>query len=281
MEDLMDSNKMLKKLLVKFDRLNKLIVDQQSIVVVPARRQANLPVSDLDIEEDYIFFCFAKFTKTLIAIQKLIEIELFEDALVLTRSNYECFIHAKSIIKKNDMINHLVEYKLGLIGRKRYKYAPSNRNYVIDIHTSEVHPYVSQVKDIAQKANESITYKHVYSYLCDITHCNLITSSYYRDGVRYSYKLVSKEAEFNVLLWNVYFNLKFYNTLIEAEIFEIEELEERVLDVLSSDSLKLMTVFEAEEKRIIQELKNLNDENQIAGLKKYLNVVEKLKRNLD
>lgn len=170
---------------------------------------------------------------------------MFEDALILTRSNYECFIHAKSIIKQNDMINHLVEYKLGLIDEKRYKYASKN---VIDIHTSEVHPYISQVKDIAQKANEYITYKHVYSYLCDITHCNLITSSYYRDGVHYSYKLVNKEAEFNALLWNVYFNLKFYNTLIEAEIFEIEELEERVLDVLSSDSLKLMTVFEAEEK---------------------------------
>lgn len=52
----MDNNGILKNLLVKLDCLNKDIVDQQSIVVVPARRQANLPVSDLDIEEDYIFF---------------------------------------------------------------------------------------------------------------------------------------------------------------------------------------------------------------------------------
>lgn len=281
----MDSNKMLKKLLEKFDRLNKLIVDQQAIAVVPGKRQGNLPVSDLDIEEDYIFYCFTKFTKTLISIQKLIESALFEDALILTRSNYECFIHAKSIIKQNDMINHLVEYKLGLIDEKRYKYALSKkgrviRDKVIDTLTSEEHTYISQVRSIAIKANEDITYEHVYSYLCDITHCNLITSSYYRDGIHYSYELVSKEAEFNVLLWNVYFNYKFYNTLIEAEILEIEELEEMVLDVLLSDSLKLMKVFEDEEKRIIQELKNLNDEEQIEKLRNYIKVVNELKRNL-
>ena len=58
----------LQKLFEKYVTLNKLIVNNQAIAVVPGKRIANISVSDLDIEEDYIFFCFTKFTKTLISI---------------------------------------------------------------------------------------------------------------------------------------------------------------------------------------------------------------------
>nr|WP_285842629.1 DUF5677 domain-containing protein [Ureibacillus chungkukjangi] len=265
--------------------MNKQIIDQQAIAVVPSRKIANLPISDLDVEEDYIFFCFTKFTKTMLAIQKLIELELFEDALILTRSNYECFIHAKSVVKYNNMIDHLVEYKLGLINEKRYKYVENKkgrivRNKIVDIANSKEFDFINQIKSIAIKANEKITYEYIYPYLCDITHCNLITSAYYRDGIKYSYDKVNEQAKFNVLLWNVYFNLKFYNTLIEAEIFEIDELEERVLDVLISDSLKLLKVFEQEEKKAIKQLDELTGSTERDSFMNYINVIKELKSNL-
>jgi hypothetical protein len=99
----------LEKLFKKYLKLNKRIVDEYSVAVVPAKRMAQIPVNDLDVEEDFIYFCFTKFTKSMIAINELMSKELYEDALILTRSNYECFINAKSVIKTEGMIEHLVD----------------------------------------------------------------------------------------------------------------------------------------------------------------------------
>ena len=68
----MEKMPFLKKLLNKYVELNKHIVNEYSIASVPAKRLANIPVNDLDIEEDFIYFCFTKNTKTLVAIQNLI-----------------------------------------------------------------------------------------------------------------------------------------------------------------------------------------------------------------
>ncbi len=266
--------------------LNKVIIDQQAIAVVPGKKVGRLPISDLDIEEDYIFFCLTKFTKTMISIQNLIKNDLYEDALILTRSNYECLIHAKAIVENNNMITHLVEYKFGLLNEKRYKFTKNNngrinRSRIADIdNPNEEFNYIHSISSIANQANERVSYEHIYSYFCDITHCNFITSAYYRDGVNYSYEMVNDLALYNVLLWNVYFSIKFYITLIDAEIFEIEELEERVLDVLLSDPIKLLKVFEDEEKKVIQDINKLTDENAIKSLQDYLHKIKIIKGSL-
>lgn len=269
----------------KYIDLNKLIVDEQAMAVVPAKRNDNIPVNDLDIEEDYIFFCFTKFTKSLLSIQHLVNLHLYEDALILTRSNYECLIHAKSVIKYGGMIDHLVEYKLGLRGEKRYKFAVNKKgwrvkNKIIDKGTLEEYEYIEQVRSIAKKAMETDTYDHIYSYLCEMTHCNFITSGYYRDGIIYSYELISEKALYNVLLWNVYFNLKFYNTLIEAEILEIEDLEELVQGVLITDPIKVCEIFEFEQKRIIKLFEEQPLDSEKESIEEYLEILNKLKSNL-
>ncbi|WP_368996679.1 hypothetical protein [Caldifermentibacillus hisashii] len=75
-----------------------------------------------------------------------------------------------------------------------------------------------------------------------------------------------------------YFGLT--STLIDAEIFEIEELEERVLDILLSDLIKLLKVFEDEEKKVVQDINKLTDENSIKSLQDYLNKINIIKRSL-
>jgi hypothetical protein len=75
-----------------------------------------------------------------------------------------------------------------------------------------------------------------------------------------------------------YFGLT--STLIDAEIFEIEELEERVLDILLSDPIKLLKVFEDEEKKVVQDINKLTDENSIKSLQDYLNKINIIKRSL-
>lgn len=281
----MDNIKTLKRLFNNYLNLNKVLVDQAAIAVVPARKTGNLPISDLDIEEDYIYYCFTKFTKTMIAIENLLKNELYEDALILVRSNYECLVNAKSIIKNDKMIDHLIDYKLGLLNQKKYDFVKSKKGNNIWGKISPIKDksieiaYISNISQIAEVAEEETSYKYIYSYLCDITHCNMVTSPYYREGIQYTYKLANDLVLFNVLLWSIYFNLKFYNTLIDSEILEIQELEDSVLDILISDQIKVLKFFEDEEKRIIKELNAISDEEEKIKCREYLVVLESLKRN--
>ncbi|ERI11706.1 hypothetical protein HMPREF0083_00226 [Aneurinibacillus aneurinilyticus ATCC 12856] len=229
--------------------LNKQIVDVQALAVVPAKRASNLPVNDLDIEEDFIFFCFSKFTKTILAIDKLIKSGFYEDALILTRSNYENFINSKAVVINPKMIDHLVEYKLGLINEKKYKFVNKRKSIIANIETNAEIQYINTISKIAKKSKEQDTYRIVYSYLCDITHCNIITSGYYRNGIQYSYELKNEIALYNALLWSVFLNIKFYNVLIVGEIFEYDELEEAVLGLLLNDNIKFVRIIEDEIKR--------------------------------
>jgi hypothetical protein len=263
---------LLKSLLQKYVKLNKEIINTYAIAVVPSKRTGKLPINDLDIEEDFIFFCFTKFTKTMLAIESLISKDLNEDALILTRSNYECFINAKSVIKTSGMIDHLVEYKLGLVNEKRYK--KKSRNQIISKDSEGAFKYISSVWEIAKSANEESTYNYVYSFLCEITHLNMLTSGYYRKGIEYSYSLSSKIAKYNALLWNVYLNIKFYYTLIESEIIEDEEYNESLAGMLITDTIKLQKVFETEIKRIEQET-DMNDEYV-----KYIDILKNLFRKI-
>ncbi|WP_221563171.1 DUF5677 domain-containing protein [Alkalihalobacillus sp. TS-13] len=267
--------KKLQNLLTKYIELNKMIVDQQAIAVVLSKKVGNIPVSDLDYEEDFIFFCFTKFTKSMIAIETLIESDLYEDALNLTRSNYECLINAKAVTKSDDMLDQLIDYKLGLNGEKKYRHAFSKKgnpiyNKVVNIHTLEEDNLIN-IKGIADKAEEEVSYNNVYSFLSEITHCNFLTSGYYREGIDYSYSMVNEIALVNTLLWNVYFNIKFYGLFIDEEVFDIEDLEKHVLSILLSDTLKVAKILEDEEKRVENEAKKLQDQDEIDQAKQYIN----------
>lgn len=249
----------LKKLFDRYIDLNKKIVKFQSIVVVPSKRIGGMPVNDIDIEEDFVYFCFAKFTKTMISINILVKEKLYEDALILLRSNFECFINAKAVVFSPESLNSFIEYKFGLIDGKKYKKKNGRSDKIRDVSTGEEFDYIDKIYDMAKKAKETDSYKYLYKYLCEITHCNFITSVYYRDGAVYSYEKVNEVALYNVLLWSVYLNYKFYNWLIEDDIFDIDELEDEVADVLNKDFIVLLGEFD----KIISDIKkiNSNDEN--------------------
>lgn len=166
------------------------------------------------------------------------------------------------------MIDHLVEYKLGLVNEKRYK--RKSRDKIISIDGGVPIKYISSVWEVAKSANEESTYNFVYSFLCELTHLNMLTSGYYREGITYFYSLSSEISKYNVLLWNVFLNMKFYYTLIESEIIEDEECNESIAGMLINDSIKLQEVFETEIKRIQKET-DMTEE-----FVKYINILREL-----
>lgn len=103
-----------KKKIEGYADLNRQIISAiGEVEVISAQKKGDKPY-DEDYRKDFLMFCFLKYTKTLNSILVLLENNLNEDALILTRSNYEVLMHAKALVKDKDMINHFLHYKLGL-----------------------------------------------------------------------------------------------------------------------------------------------------------------------
>lgn len=254
-------------------KLNKEVIDKASVAVVPKKIAADISVDTWEIENDYIWFCFAKFTKTSMAIQKLIKAGLNEDALILTRSNFETLIHAKAVIVSHNAIDHFVEFKLGLengIYKDTRKYDSCGYRIIVDKTDPEMKfSYTDNISKIAALAEESNSYQ-IYKYLCDLTHCDINTIGYYQEDAHYSYSGSSRKALMNSLLWNVFFNCKFYEVLLDGEIFDVDGLTGKVSDTFFEHSSALKEVLDMEILKTEVYLKSTDDEEIRTDLKKYI-----------
>lgn len=275
---------MLRGMFYSYQKLNKTIIDMQSIAVVPGKRAGGMPVNELDVEEDYVWFCFAKFSKTCIAVQKLINSDLCEDALILTRSNYETLIHAKAVINSPGTIDYLVKFKLGLENGKykntHQKWQDGYRIIADSTDTTQTFQYTDKISKIAALANESNSYSRIYKYLCDLTHCDIDTIGYYQEGSHYSYKGLSRVALFNTLLWNAYMNNKFYNVLLDGEMIEINVLEDKVADAIIEDTLAIKEIFDMQILKVQACITAIEDEEKKKELNKYIDDLITLKEDI-
>lgn len=66
-----------------------------------------------EIRHDFIFFCFTKGTKSLEAIDILLTAGYTEDAKILARSAYECYLNGSFIIAFPEKIDLVVAAKVG------------------------------------------------------------------------------------------------------------------------------------------------------------------------
>ncbi|WP_332647141.1 DUF5677 domain-containing protein [Lysinibacillus sp. 54212] len=268
----------------EYAKLNEQIIFLEGVAEVIAANLNGQQTHDDDYRKDYLMFCLTKFTKTLNSILVLLEKNLNEDALILTRSNYEVVIHAKALVNDREMIKHFIEYKLGLEKERNYRFAKDKNgrilsNKIIDKRFPDrTIRYISSIKEIAIKAGEKSSYRHIYRFLCEQTHCNLLTSGYYREGVYYSVDNGTEGAKLNVILFNVGLCLKLYNACLDSDLLgeDFEEIEDILCSILMNDKLMLQEWFEIEEQRV----RNLIDEASLVELKsinEYIKVVENSK----
>lgn len=138
--------------------------------------------------------------------------------------------------------------------------------------------YISSISKIAYGAGESTSYKHIYKFLCEQTHCNFLTSGYYRNetGTYYTLENGTDGARHNVMLFNVGFCLKFYDSLLKTDLLgeDFEEFEDVICSILIEDKLKLQEIFEIEEKRIETFIKEVDSQDGA----EYLRLVTNIKR---
>ena len=74
----------------------------------------NEDLAEAEVVHDFIYFCITKATRSLSALDLLLTNCFFEDAKILARSVYECYLNAAFANENPSRINELVSAKVGI-----------------------------------------------------------------------------------------------------------------------------------------------------------------------
>ncbi|MHC5765743.1 MAG: DUF5677 domain-containing protein [Nostoc sp.] len=219
------------RLLTAFKRrLNEQINLCQSIVFEYGTVDA---IMDNDFSQeyvvhDYVFYCFTKACKSLMAVSILLENKLPEHAMSLLRNVYENYLHIIYVIQNPENIDDFVHKKIGLYtGRLQHPVSQKGRklsNQVIDTQTGETSPYGVGISTLVSRSKykyDQAVHTIMFPFLSEHTHPNMVASSNYRedDDIHYSYWQASNTLQ------AAFFAL-YISTLILSESLTFEALVE-------------------------------------------------------
>ena len=160
-----------------------------------------------DLVHDYVFFCYTKGTRSLLAADILLTEGFFEDVKVLIRSIYECYINASFAFHNPDKINDLIGLRVGeYFGR--YTHPISKKGNVIRkklIHpiTKEIIDFNTSIAKMASNTNkerDAKVHPVLYSFLSEFTHVHMIASGSYRNDTEDWY---SVEPDFEAAYYSI------------------------------------------------------------------------------
>lgn len=225
------------------------------------------------VVHDYVFYCFTKACKTLMAISLLIDNKLPEDAMILLRSVYESYLHIVYVLNNPNHIDDLVQKKIGLsIGRLKHpisKKGDKKFNQVIDSQTGEISTYgigMSTLVNGSKYQFDKAVHTVMFPFLSEHTHPNMIASGNYRENdIYYSYWEASNTLQ------SAFFAV-YVSTLILSEALAFEQLvEAKEIKYQCRKSIKLCERFLAlvDYPNQFDSLPS-NIESRFAELKKHL-----------
>lgn len=145
-----------------------------------------------DVYHDYIYFCFTKTTRSLLASVYLAKNYFREDTLIILRSVYETYLRLSSALKNPNNIQEYVFQQVGLqeglykykIGKKSIKY-----NILVDSEGNSYNHNTS-IGKIAQNtlcSEDDKIHKPFYKYLSEHCHSNMLSSGNYRTKSNLNY----------------------------------------------------------------------------------------------
>ncbi|MBU3174300.1 DUF5677 domain-containing protein [Clostridium estertheticum] len=203
-----------------------------------------------NIYHDYLYYCFTKSCRSLLASVVLAKNGLREDSLIILRTVYENYLQISHVLNKPEKIQEYVFQTLGLefktysIKEKNHRY---NRNIVIDNETKK--EYKHNTSTFA-KAKESINpideklHVFIYNYLSEFTHPNMIASGNYRSNGGLNYSPFSEEFYLEVPFMIQYVSfiifdaIYYYHSKISEWNVEEKTMEELLEYSLIKDEMK-------------------------------------------
>lgn len=145
---------------------------------------------DLETDEvvhDFVYFCITKATRSLRAIDILLTAGQFEDAKVLARSVYECYLNGAFARTNPSRIDELVSAKVGIYAGyyQHPKSAKGSLQHHVMLHpeTGQVIPYGVSLAEMARgtgQTSDAGYHDLFYSFLSEFAHVHMIASGSYR-----------------------------------------------------------------------------------------------------
>jgi hypothetical protein len=219
------------------------IIQKYGKVVVLQKRSKSQATDQNDLVHDYVFFCYTKGTRSLLAANILLTEGLFEDAKIVIRSVYECYINASFAFRNPDKIDDLIELRVGeYFGT--YTHPISKKGSIIRkklIHpiTKEVIDFNTSVAKMASNTNkewDAKVHPLLYSFLSEFTHVHMIASGSYRNDTEDWYSV------------NPDFEAAYYSIALSAYISWL--LFDSALEFIKSNGLVQKTLIKQHQKSI-------------------------------
>lgn len=189
-----------------------------------AKAIAATDFDETNVTNDFFYYCVTKSAKTLIAINRLIEEHLGEDAQILLRASYENYLAISFLAANPDRLDDLVAKKVGVhTGYLQHPVSPSGRiNYrkVIDPDSGEHLPFdlsIAEMVSLGKYSEDREVHWPLYGFLSEHCHPHMMASGNYRDktNLRNSY-----ENKGQVLSAVVYATYIYLLLLYEVRCFE-------------------------------------------------------------
>lgn len=217
-----------KKIAIQFEKnYNKLlskgieIIEEHGIAEVILDLEKHGRTSKKNSVNDFIFFCFTKSTKTMIAIKKLLKENMNIEALILVRSIYENYLYSQYIRKYPKEVYNIVDYSIG----KSYGKYSRNKGKLFEVcNNNQIENYKEvSIFKIASEVGEDKSYLGLYSYLSEFAHPNAsLIGSYIND---YNFSVYKDGYKENALFLSIYCYLKMMLIITSREEFEKRSLK--------------------------------------------------------
>jgi Family of unknown function (DUF5677) len=197
------------------------------------------------IYNDFVYYCFTKSTKTLMAVNHLLDEGFGEDAQMLIRASYESYVSMAFLSAHPDRLDDLVAKKIGLkTGDFEHPVKPSGRKdyrKVIEKESGDILPFglsISEMAGLTKYPEDPHVHRSLYRFLSEHCHTHMAASGNYRDNLNQRYVFESRHQVFQASIYAVYV---YVITLSEHANFERHTKIHRTnLSRVVSDGLSLL-----------------------------------------
>lgn len=206
----------------------------------------------LNTVHDYIYFCFTKSTRSLMAVNILAKKGHRVDSLILLRTIYENYIRVAYVLKNPIAIIELVIQEVGL-RTGDYKYLENDRGKknlkkVIHVESGEISNHGTTLYQMAKNTINPLDleiHRELYKYLCEHTHSSMNASGNYRFHNDTQYWVANTKVYLEVPFISSYLSILYcdvintYHTNKKITVInEFEEHEKKMLQDLVTGSIE-------------------------------------------
>ena len=192
------------------------------------------------VVNDFFYYCFTKSTRTLAAINLLLENDLGEDAQILVRTSYESYLSVAFLDAHPERLDDLVAKKIGLkTGHFQHPKNSSGRvdyRRIVEAETGEVLPFslsVAEMAGLTRYPDDAQVHRPLYMFLSEHCHAHMMASGNYRNDACTKYVADSSSQMLQASFYALY-----VHTLTLCELIKFQRL-------MSRDSARTRSVVRA------------------------------------